>query len=156
MQFALAKNSEAQYLVPTPIVMSLEEQKIPIRIGCISTNGYPCVLSLWFSIMDGRIYCATKKNAKIVEYLEKNPACGFEIASDQPPYRGIRGNGICNIRPKDGKKILSLLIRKYLGQKNPKLEKFLLNNSDKEVALEIIPNKVFHYDYTSRMGNANQ
>jgi nitroimidazol reductase NimA-like FMN-containing flavoprotein (pyridoxamine 5'-phosphate oxidase superfamily) len=156
MQFALAKNSEAQYLVPTHIIMSLEEQKIPIRIGCISTNGYPCVLSLWFSIMDGRIYCATKKNAKIVEYLEKNPACGFEIASDQPPYRGIRGNGICNIRPKDGKKILSLLIRKYLGQKNPKLEKFLLNNSDKEVALEIIPNKVFHYDYTSRMGNANQ
>jgi hypothetical protein len=156
MQFALAKNSEAQNLVSTPIVMSLEEQKIPIRIGCISTNGYPCVLSLWFSIIDGRIYCATKKNAKIVEYLEKNPACGFEIASDQPPYKGIRGNGICNIRPKDGKKILSLLIRKYLGQKNPKLEKFLLNNSDKEVALEIIPNKLFHYDYTSRMGNANQ
>lgn len=156
MQYILTKNSEAQNLAPASIIMSLEEQKIPIRIGCISTNGYPCVLSLWFSIMDGRIYCATKKNAKIVEYLEKNPLCGFEIASDQPPYRGIRGNGICNIKPKDGKNILSLLIRKYLGQKNPKLEKFLLNNSDKEIALEIIPNKVFHYDYTSRMENANQ
>lgn len=156
MEYLFAKNSGAQKLDPTPILMSLEEQKIPIRIGCISTNGYPCVLSLWFSIIDGRIYCATKKNAKIAEYLEKNPACGFEIASDKPPYRGIRGNGICNIKPEDGKNILSLLIRKYLGQKNPKLEKFLLNNSDKEVALEIVPNQVFHYDYTSRMENTNQ
>jgi hypothetical protein len=156
MEYLFVKNSGAQKLDPTPILMSLEEQKIPIRIGCISTNGYPCVLSLWFSIMDGRIYCATKKYAKIVEYLEKNPACGFEIASDKPPYRGIRGNGICNIKPEDGKNILSLLIRKYLGQKNPKLEKFLLNNSDKEVALEIVPNQIFHYDYTSRMGNTNQ
>lgn len=155
MKYLLAKNSEAQNLILTPIIMSLEEQRIPIRIGCISTNGYPCVLSLWFSIIGGRIYCATKKNAKIVEYLEKNSVCGFEIASDKPPYRGIRGNGICTIKPKDGKNILSLLIRKYLGQKNPKLEKSLLNNSDKEVALEIVPNQVFHYDYTSRMGNEN-
>lgn len=156
MECVLAKNSESQKLIPSPIITSLEEQKIPIRIGCISTNGYPCVISLWFSIIDGDIYCATKKNAKIVEYLEKNPACGFEIASDKPPYRGIRGNGICNIKPEAGKNILSLLIRKYLGEKNPKLEKFLLDNSDKEVALQIIPNKIFHYDYTSRMGNANQ
>lgn len=156
MKYLLANNSVTQNLVQNSIIISLEEQRIPIRIGCISTNGYPCVISLWFSIIDGRIYCATKKNAKIVEYLEKNPACGFEITSDKPPYRGIRGNGICNIKPEDGKNILSILIRKYLGQKNPKLEKFLLDNSDKEVALEIIPNKLFHYDYTNRMGYENQ
>jgi len=43
--------------------------------------------------MDNKIFCATQRSAKIVEYLSKNTKCGFEIASDNPPYKGVRGYG---------------------------------------------------------------
>ena len=63
------------------------DTKIPIRIGFIKSNGYPSIISLWYIDIDGKIYCATQKTAKIIQYLETNPSCGFEIASDQPPYK---------------------------------------------------------------------
>jgi len=140
-------------LEPSHFIDMLEEKKIPIRLGCLSSNGFPCVLSLWYTIIDGKIYCATNKNAKIVKYLQKNNLCGFEIASDSPPYRGIRGKGIVNINPDIGKNILIKLIKKYLGEKGTRLKKLLLENSDKEVALEIVPNQVLYYDYSERMAD---
>ena len=67
--------------------------KIPIRIAFIESTDLPSVISLWYVCNDDKIYCATQKTAKIVSYLQKNPACGFEIAADKPPYKGMRGKG---------------------------------------------------------------
>ena len=39
---------------------------IPLRLACLSTSGWPIVISLWYTYMDSKIYCATQKNAKIV------------------------------------------------------------------------------------------
>ena len=125
--------------------------KIPIRIGFIKSNGYPSIISLWYIDIDGKIYCATQKTAKIIQYLETNPSCGFEIASDQPPYKGSRGEGIVKIIPSKGPKILNLLIKKYLGEKESTLSKFLRGHSQNEIAIEITPTKIFHYDYSIRM-----
>jgi len=125
--------------------------KIPIRIGFIKSNGYPSIISLWYIDIDGKIYCATQKTAKIIQYLETNPSCGFEIASDQPPYKGSRGEGIVKIIPSKGPKILNLLIKKYLGEKESTLSKFLRGHSQNEIAIEITPTKIFHYDYSKRM-----
>jgi len=129
----------------------VNETKIPIRIGCVTSSGYPIVMSLWYTMIDGKIYCATQKKAKIITHIKNNPEIGFEIASDSPPYRGMRGHGKAKIIDNMGKNILDILIDKYLGNKISTLSEFLRNNSENEVAIEISPNKLFTYDYSKRM-----
>jgi nitroimidazol reductase NimA-like FMN-containing flavoprotein (pyridoxamine 5'-phosphate oxidase superfamily) len=127
--------------------------KIPIRIAFTNPKGTPSIISLWYEQIDSKIYCATQKSAKIVSYLRKNPVCGFEIASDQPPYKGSRGEGTVKILESRGKEILEILIEKYLGKKESKLSRYLKNNSEKEVVIEINPQKISNYDYSKRMKN---
>ncbi len=129
----------------------VDDTKIPIRIAFIKPDGSPNIISLWYEQIDGKIYCATKNSAKIVSYLENNPNCGFEIAADKPPYKGSRGNGIARIIPEDGKRILLLLMDKYLGKKTSTLSEYLKNNLKSEVAIEITPQNIFNYDYSKRM-----
>jgi hypothetical protein len=151
MSCEISGNSLAEKLDDNMLVSSLEAQKIPIRLSCINSSGYPCVISLWFKVSNGKILCATRPTAKIVKYITKNNLCGFEIASDKSPYRGIRGNGVCEIKKNDGKKVLEILISKYLGTGNSELKDFLLQKAEDEIAIEIKPNKIFQYDYTKRM-----
>ena len=127
------------------------DTKIPIRLGFIKPNGAPSIISLWYIDMNGKIYCATQKTAKIIQYLENQPICGFEISADQPPYKGSRGEGIVKIIPTKGPEILNILIKKYLGEKESILSKFLRVHSKNEIAIEITPTKIFHYDYSKRM-----
>jgi len=127
------------------------DSKIPIRLACIKPNGVPSIVSLWYIQIDGKIYCATQKSAKIVSYFQKNPLCGFEIAGDKPPYKGTRGEGTVEILDEKGQEILAILIQKYLGDKESMLSSFLKNNSKTEVAIEISPQKIFNYDYSKRM-----
>ena len=127
------------------------DTKIPIRIGFIKPNGAPAIISLWYTDIDGKIYCATQKTAKIIQYLQNNPICGFEIAADKPPYKGSRGEGSAKIIPSKGPEILGILIKKYLGDKESTLSKFLHSHSKNEIAIEITPRKIFRYDYSKRM-----
>ena len=129
-------------------------RKIPIRIAFTDSNNDPIVISLWYIYMNGKIFCAAQKTSKVVSYLNGNPICGFEIAADLPPYKGIRGKGIARILEDKGVKVLSILIDKYLGRKESKLSKFLQNNSKTEVAIEITPKRIFSYDYSQRMKDA--
>jgi len=127
------------------------DTKIPIRIGFIKPSGVPAIISLWYADIDGKIYCATQKSAKIIQYLQNNPTCGFEIAADRPPYKGSRGEGTAKIIPSKGPEILKILIKKYLRDKESILSKFLISHSKNEIAIEITPNKIFRYDYSKRM-----
>lgn len=129
----------------------LLEKKIPIRFSCISKTGWPVILSLWYLQKNGKIYCATQKNAKVVEYLRVNPRCGFEIASEKPPYLGIRGRGKVVLKEDISLEILESLIERYLGNQESSLAKFLLSQKDNEIAIEIIPSKLFSWDYSKRM-----
>lgn len=132
-------------------VQMIYDIKIPIRIAFANNDGIPNVISLWFVQIDEKIYCATQKSAKIIQYLKKNPVCGFEIASDKPPYKDVRGNGSAKILDDLGQDILQILMNKYLGEKESGLSKFLKSNSHNEVAIEITPKNLFYYDYSARM-----
>lgn len=132
-------------------IENVSDNKIPIRLGCIKSSGAPLIISLWYVVRDEKIYCATQSSAKLVYYLRKNPICGFEIAADKPPYKGTRGEGTVKIISEKGPEILDVLIEKYLGKKESTLSKFLKQKASSEVAIEITPQKIFHYDYTQRM-----
>lgn len=136
----------------------LTNSKIPIRLACISISDWPIVVSLWYTYLNGKVYCATQNTAKVVKYLRKNPKCGFEIAGDSFPYRGIRGYGKASILENKGEEILRMLIQKYLTGKETtisslKLYKLLLSKEhlQNEVAIEIIPAAMFKWDYKKRM-----
>ena len=127
------------------------DTKIPIRLSFLKTSGVPGILSLWYLNINGKIYCATQKTAKIVSYLQKNPDCAFEISCEKPPYKGTRGEGKAKILEGMGKNVLYQLIEKYLGKKESTLSEFLKSKAGSEVAIEITPNKIFYFDYSRRM-----
>jgi nitroimidazol reductase NimA-like FMN-containing flavoprotein (pyridoxamine 5'-phosphate oxidase superfamily) len=140
------------------IVECLTNSKIPIRLACMSISDWPIVVSLWYTYLNERVYCATQNTAKVVKYLRKNPKCGFEIAGDSFPYRGVRGYGKASIVENKGEEILRMLIQKYLTGKETtisslKLYKLLLSKEhlQNEVAIEIIPAAMFKWDYKKRM-----
>ena len=140
------------------ILECLTNSKIPIRLACMSISDWPIVVSLWYTYLNEKVYCATQNTAKVVKYLKKNPKCGFEIAGDSFPYRGVRGYGKASIVENKGEEILRMLIQKYLIGKETtisslKLYKLLLSKEhlQNEVAIQIIPSAMFKWDYKKRM-----
>jgi len=140
------KSSLSQSKIDSLVISS----KIPIRLSCVTSVGWPCVLSLWFVCKDGKLFCASQNSSKIIQYLEKSKKVAFEIAPDKPPYRGIRGRGIVSLKRDIGKKILEELIERYIDA-DSSLSKLLKKNSKNEIAIEITPTKIFTYDYSKRM-----
>ena len=117
-------------------------------------SDWPAIVSLWYVYTDEKIYCATQSTAKIIRYLRRSPKCGFEIAGNRFPYRGIRGYGNASILKEKGENILRVLLQKYFkGRETSKLHKLLLSEKhlQNEVALEITPNSMFEWDYKARM-----
>lgn len=136
------------------MVQYLIDSNIPIRLACLSTLDWPTVISLWYAYIDGKFYCATQNTAKIVRYLERSPKCGFEIAGDSFPYRGIRGYGKISILHDKGEDILRILLQKYFkGKEASPLHKLLLSKKhlENEVAIEITPARIFEWDFKERM-----
>ena len=124
---------------------------VPLRLACLTNSGWPMIVPLWFKFLNDRFYCATQENAKIISYLKKDNRCAFEISSEIPPYKGIRGQGKSIIKNELGIEILQTVIEKYIPKKDTNLKKYLLERKENEVAIEIIPIKIFYWDYTNRM-----
>jgi hypothetical protein len=137
-------------------VRYLEEIRIPLRLAAVTESGWPLVLSLWFMLRAGSLWCATQGTAKIVRHLEADPRCAFEVAPEQPPYRGVRGRGRATIHAERGKETLEVLLHRYLGGTTSPLARQLLAKCDTEVAIEIKPITIFSWDYTNRMRGSLQ
>jgi nitroimidazol reductase NimA-like FMN-containing flavoprotein (pyridoxamine 5'-phosphate oxidase superfamily) len=126
---------------------------IPIRLACVTADGWPITISLWYVYIEEKFFCATQKDALILKFLSNHSRCGFEVAGDLPPYRGVRGWGHARLNETRGSEILHMLIKKYLGDKRSKLADFLMRRVENEVAIEIKPLSMFHYDYSNRMND---
>ena len=129
----------------------LSATTIPLRLSTVSPSGFPIVVSLWFASDENVIWCATSKVAKVVRFLTANEKCGFEVAADQPPYRGIRGQARATILPERGQEILVRLIDRYLENREERLARWLLSRADGEVAIRLDPIRIQSWDYTPRM-----
>lgn len=129
----------------------LRESKIPLRLSCMTVSGWPAVLSLWYLFEEGALFCATPANARVVSYLRADPRCAFEVASDEPPYCGVRGQAIATIDRERGAEILKKLLRRYLGSIDNPLAKELLGRPNPEVAIRLEPQNFYSWNFTGRM-----
>lgn len=133
------------------ITAFLADTIIPARIAVLTANGAPLVLSLWFLHRDGAIWCASNRKARVIEWLQKDPRCGFEIASEHPPYRGVRGQGRAELDAPGGAQVLNDLLARYRVPSQSKLGKMLAKESANEVAIRIVPDRMTSWDFSARM-----
>lgn len=129
----------------------LEAARIPVRLAVAAPDGWPVVLSLWFLHQAGKLYCATQKTAKVVDYLCSNPNCSFEVAGDQPPYCGIRGRAQAAINAQLGPEMLERLLLRYVGNTSNELSQKLLTRKQTEVAIVIEPLSITTWNFSERM-----
>jgi hypothetical protein len=114
-------------------------------------SGWPAVLSLWYLFEEGSLFCATPENTKVVSYLHAEPRCSFEVASDQPPYCGVRGRAIAVIDRERGVEIIERLLYRYMGGFDNLLAKKLLGWPGPEVAIRLEPQNFYTWNFTDRM-----
>lgn len=129
----------------------LQAITVPLRLSCVTPSGWPMVLSLWYLFKDDRLFCATQRSARVVRYLHLEPRCAFEIASEHPPYCGVRGQGKAGIDEELGQEILATLLKRYLGGTDNPLARRLMAHSQNEVAIVIEPVNLFKWNFTDRM-----
>ncbi len=131
----------------------LQSETHPVRLSCHTTSGNLWMLSLWYLYEEGALWCATGGDAKILEYLREDPECAFEVSPNEPPYRGVRGRGPARIQPDENKRLLTRLIKRYLGDTDSTLARTLLDNDRDEYTIRLQPDQLFSWDYTQRMSD---
>ena len=131
--------------------LHLDDVVIPVRLSFLDGDGHPRVLSLWFERRGPHLWCATQRNAMVARALDRDDRVGFEVAGDEGPYRGVRGRGRARIHPDAGSAVLGALMGRYLAPDDPLIPR-LRAQADQEVAIEIVPDRWFSWDFSGRMG----
>ncbi len=131
----------------------LGDSVIPVRLACVTPSGAPLVCSLWYVYADDAIWCATQQSAAVVKYLEKDSRCAFEIAPEQPPYKGVRGQGRASLVQAEGQDVLLRLVDRYLGDRESGFARWLIKRSDTEMAIRISPDWITSWDFAARMNH---
>ncbi len=131
----------------------LSQAEIPIRVASSGSRG-PIVQSLWFDFNEGALWCATQASSLLVKRLTANNETGFEVSGDNAPYMGVRGAGVASIHPELAGEVLHRLIKKYQGDAETDLSRWLLSRLDKEVAVKITALTLATWDFSGRMGES--
>ncbi|RLM70674.1 pyridoxamine 5'-phosphate oxidase family protein [Halorubrum sp. Atlit-8R] len=145
----------------------LAAARVPVRLGCRTPSDRPWIVSLWFAwdpdagadrdgdggpeAQTGAIRCATSASADLVEFVEHDNHVSFDVSTNDPPYKGVRGRGRATVVPDEDKRLLRSLLTKYLGgTDNPTAERLLRPERD-EVEIRIEPERLHAWDYSERM-----
>lgn len=128
----------------------------PIRLACNANDGFPRVVSLWYQYADGKLYCVTHGDSALARMLRRDGKVGFEVAPNDPPYHGVRGQGMVSLEPLGDRDTLKQLLDRYLGGTRSKLGDWLLSRSAEEVLVTIELSRLYCWDYRERMADAVQ
>mgnify|MGYP000044190935 CR=1 FL=1 len=134
----------------------LADARVPIRVACRTPGDGLWMLSLWYDFDPdaGQFVCATAADADVVGYLRDDDGVAFEVSTNDPPYRGVRGRGSATVGPDDDKSTLRGLLDRYLGGTDSALARQLLDPERDEVVIRIDPARVYSWDFTERMDDA--
>lgn len=134
----------------------LEDTAVPLRLACRTPTDRLWLVSLWFQYRDETFLCATSRHADVVSFLQRSPHAAFEVSTNRPPYKGVRGNGVVTIRPDQEKTLLTELLERYLGDTESELAGRLLEEDREEVRLELDPDVISSWDFTDRMSDGHE
>lgn len=129
----------------------LESETIPIRLSCRRPGGDLWMLSLWYRYREGALWCATSASANVVDFLAHDDRVAFEISTNRPPYKGVRGNGTASVDVDSDKELLKNLLDRYLGGVDSPLAEQLLSPGREEVRIRIDPDRIYTWDFSERM-----
>ena len=132
----------------------LASSHYPMRLSCVGQDGFPRVVSLWYRFDDPLILCVAHCNSHLLRLLQQSDKVGFEIAPNEPPYCGVRGQGIASIGDDDDNAVLSSLLQRYLGDRESSLGQWLLSRGEEERLISIQPTRLFSWDYSDRMADS--
>ena len=102
-------------------VAFLEGARVPLRLAFAGADGAPRLVSLWYAWREGAFWSATPATAFAARQIAANGTCAFEASTNHPPYRGVRGTGTAVLVPDRGQEWLSVLVDRYLTQRNAAL-----------------------------------
>ena len=128
----------------------LVSTKIPIRISVLDDE-YPLICSVWFEYADSKLIIVSHEESKLAKTLLRQRKCGFEIATNDPPYRGVRGKANVDAELGGSEDTLRRVIQRYLGETNQKLASWLLSRVEHEVKFTLHPTWVTSWDYGERV-----
>jgi len=131
----------------------LDRTAVPLRLAVNGSQGFPVMASLWFLRDGDDLLCATSPRARLVELLQVDPRCGFEVSADQPPYCGVRGRARAALSQTGGGALLERLLDRYAIARDGGLARWLLARADEEVVITLSPLRVLSWDYRRRMGD---
>jgi len=132
-------------------VAFLTSQTVPLRLSCHTRTDDLWMLSLWYLYREDALWCATSASADVVDYLAGDDGVAFEISTNDPPYKGVRGNGTASVEADPEKAILKELLERYLGGTDSPLAERLLSPEREEVRIRIDPARVYTWDFSERM-----
>ncbi|MEM9729901.1 MAG: pyridoxamine 5'-phosphate oxidase family protein [Myxococcota bacterium] len=139
---------------PAEVRGFLTSTTIPLRLAANTPSGFPVVLSLWFVAEGDQLLGAVHESSRIAKRLEADPRCAFEVAPDDPPYRGVRGRARATLEPDGAGVLLERLLERYLGSTDSNLGRFLLSRASEERVVRVSPLGFSSWDYTERMDDA--
>ena len=132
----------------------LDQANTPLRISCNDSDGYPIICSLWYVHQDGVLWSASHNSSHIVKTLKSKQKIGFEIATNEYPYHGVRGKANIALFEDESEGILEKVIEKYLQGSNRGLSNWLMSRQKEECAIKISPIVLNSWDFSGRMDRA--
>ena len=131
----------------------LNSSKLNIHLGTIDDNHTPNVHPTWyyFDLVDKKIYIETSKLSKKANNLRRNNNIYFCLDDPSPPYKGVKGRGICTIHDDINHNIpiAEKIMTRYLGSiHHPMAQKLMsfVRNGD-SIIIEISPKYYSTWDY---------
>jgi nitroimidazol reductase NimA-like FMN-containing flavoprotein (pyridoxamine 5'-phosphate oxidase superfamily) len=137
----------------TQVQSFLTNSTFPLRLACVAEDGFPRVVSVWYGYDGTHLHCVSHRSSQLVNMLQRCERVGFELAPNEPPYHGVRGQGIARLDADADGEMLEKLLQRYLGGADSKLGQWLLSRAEDEVLISIEPLRLFSWDYRERMAD---